>query len=474
MDDLESLDATAQAELVRSGDVSPLEFVDAAINRIEKLEQRLNAFRATMFDEARELARAKNLPGGPFHGVPFAVKDLGFHLKGAPTYEGNRVLKEIDFRSPIESPIGARIRAAGFIVVGKTATPEFGAQPTTQPLAFGPTRNPWDLERSVSGSSGGSGAVVASGMLAAAHASDGGGSIRQPASWCGLVGLKPSRGRMSRPRVTSRLGTELAVTKSVRDTAAILDALHGSEPGDLYTAPPPNRPYAEEVGQDPGKLRVGVLTKVDHPAVDVHPEAVLAAENAAKLIESLGHLVSTDAPASLFDEDFLHHAEIDYGSRMLATFSALWRAIGRELVADDVEPYTWARMQRAERITAQQLVQADSWLQAYSNRIISWWDDFDLLVTPTTGEPPALLKDLEVNPSDAFDIDVSCFARIRCFVRPFNVTGQPAISLPLHVTAAGLPQGVQLVAAPYREDLLIRVASQIEEAAPWAERKPTL
>ncbi|MGH2811896.1 MAG: amidase family protein, partial [Actinomycetota bacterium] len=187
MDDLAALDATAQAALVRTGEVSPEELLDAAINRIEKLQPRFNAFSALMFDEARETARSKDLPDGPFRGVPFAVKDLGFHLKGAPTYEGNRVLKELDFRSPTESPLGARIRAAGFVVLGKTATPEFGTQPTTQSRAFGPTRNPWDPARSVSGSSGGSGAAVSSGMVAAAHASDGGGSIRQPASWCGLV-----------------------------------------------------------------------------------------------------------------------------------------------------------------------------------------------------------------------------------------------------------------------------------------------
>ena len=474
MPDFEALDATAQAELVRSKEASPLELVEEAINRIEKLDSRINAFTSTMFEEAREAATSNELPGGPFRGVPFAVKDLGFHLKGAPTYEGNRVLKEIDFRSPIESPIGKRIRDAGFIVLGKTSSPEFGAQPTTQPLAFGPTRNPWDLERSVSGSSGGSGAVVASGMIAAAHASDGGGSIRQPASWCGLVGLKPSRGRMSRPRVTSRLGTELAVTRTVRDTAGILDAMHGSEKTDLYTAPAPIRPYVEEIGAAPGRLRVGILTRVDHPAVEVHPEAILAAENAAKLIESLGHIVTPDSPAPLFDEDFLHHAEIDYGSRILATFTALWRAIGREPVEEDVEPYTWARMERAKSISGQQLLHADSWLQGYSNRIISWWDEFDLLITPTTGEPPAPLEELEVDPADAFEIDLRRFARIRCFVRPFNVTGQPAISLPLHVTADGLPQGVHLIAAPYREDLLIRVASQLEEASPWIDRKPAL
>ena len=440
--------------------------------RIEKSDPNINAFVSLMFDEAVERARSTSLPDGPFRGVPFAVKDLGFNIKGAPTFEGNAVLKQMNFKSPSSSVVGERIAAAGFIVIGKTATPEFGAQPTTQPLAFAPTRNPWNPDRSVCGSSGGSGAAVAAGMVPAAHASDGGGSVRQPASWCGLVGLKPSRGRMPRPAVTSRLGSELAVTWSVRDTAGILDALHGATASDMYAAPAPLRPYVQDVGQKVEPLRIGLMTQVDHPAVDVHPEAILAAQDAAKLLASLGHRVEQAGPERLFDEQFLHHAEIDYSVRMRATFHALWRHIRREPKQEDVEPYSWARMEQARDLLATDHVRSASWLHAYSGRIIRWWSDFDLLLTPTTGEPPALIKELEVNPSDPYEIDVRRFARIRCFVRPFNVTGQPAISLPTHMTREGLPQGVQLVAAPFREDLLIRVAAQIEEAAPWSSRRP--
>lgn len=465
------MDATACAELVANGEVTPLELVEDAIARIEKFEPRINAFTATMFDQALEAART-DLPDGPFRGVPFAVKDLGFQIKDSPTYEGNAVLKEMGFRSPTSSMIGSRIAAAGFIVIGKTATPEFGAQPTTQPLAFGPTRNPWDLDRSVCGSSGGSGAAVAAGMVPAAHASDGGGSVRQPASWCGLVGLKPSRGRMPRPTVTSRLGTELALTWSVRDTAGILDALHGATPGDLFNAPPPLRPYVQEVGAKVAPLRIGLVTHVDHAAVETHPESIQAAENAASLLESLGHHVELGGPDRLFDETFLQHAELDYSVRMRATFHALWRHIGREPQKGDVEPYTWARMEETKDASAGEHVRSTAWLHAYSNRMIKWWNNFDLLLTPTTGEPPELLSALEVDPDEPYEIDVRRFARIRCFVRPFNVTGQPAISLPTHMTPDGLPQGIQLVAAPYREDLLIRVASQIEQATPWADRRP--
>lgn len=468
------LDAISCADLVAKGEVTPAELVEEAIVRIEKHDPHINAFTATMFEEALALAKSDDLPDGPFRGVPYAVKDLGFHIEGAPTHEGNRVLKEMHFRSPSTSIVGSRIQRAGFIVVGKTATPEFGAQPTTQALAFGPTRNPWDLERSVSGSSGGSGAAVAAGMLPAAHASDGGGSVRQPASWCGLVGLKPSRGRMPRPDVTSRLGSELAVTWTVRDTAAILDALHGATPSDLYHAPLPMRPYVQEVGAKVEPLRVGVLTEVDHPAVDVHPESKRAAEQVGRLLSAMGHHVEPGGPKRLFDEDFLHHAEVDYAVRMRATFHALWRHIAREPQPDDVEPYTWARMEQARETQATDHIRSVSWLHRYSAKVIAWWNDFDLLVTPTTGEPPALLSELEVDSNDPYEIDVRRFARIRCFVRPFNVTGQPAISLPTHMTEEGLPQGVQLVAAPFREDLLIRVAAQLEEAVAWHERKPNL
>ncbi|MGH2812274.1 MAG: amidase, partial [Actinomycetota bacterium] len=267
-------------------------------------------------------------------------------------------------------------------------------------------------------------------------------------------------------------GTDLALTKSVRDTAAIFDALNGSTPFDLYTAPPPARPYIEEVGRDPGRLRVGFVASVDHPSVEIHPEAARAVLDAAKLMESLGHVVVEGGPDLLFDEKFLHHAEIDYASRILATFEALWRFIGREPSPDDVEPYTWARMERVGSVTAQQLLRSDAWLHAWVARTLSWWSEFDLLLTPATGEPPATLEELEVDPRDPFEIDLRRFARIRCFVRPFNVTGQPAISLPLHLTGDGLPLGVQLVSALYREDLLIRVAAQLEQAAPWGERGP--
>ena len=252
IDELSTMDATAQAELVRRRELTPLELVDAAIARIERLNPTLNAVITPLFEDARKAAVSPDLPEGPFRGVPFLLKDIGAMQKGQPYYMGNRALRDADFRSPFDTPLGARFRAAGLITLGKTNLPEFGQQTTTQPLAFGATRNPWALDRSTSGSSGGSCAAVASGMVPMAHANDGGGSIRLPAAWCGLVGLKPSRGRVSDPLDSLALA-ELAVSRTVRDVAAVLDAVHGSEPDDLFVAPPPNEKLQSRNRSGPGE-----------------------------------------------------------------------------------------------------------------------------------------------------------------------------------------------------------------------------
>ena len=282
--ELSTMDATGQAELVRRRELSPLELVDAAIARIERLNPKLNAVITPLFDDARQWAVSKDLPEGPFRGVPFLLKDIAVMQKGQPYYMGNRALRDAHYISPADSPLGARFRAAGLITLGKTNLPEFGLQTTTQPLAFGATHNPWDLDRSVSGSSGGSAAAVAAGLVPIAHANDGSGSIRLPAAWCGLVGLKPSRGRVSLP-MTSRSNVELALSRTVRDIAGVLDAVHGNEPGDLYLLPPPARRYTAEIGADPGKVRIGIATRW------AHPEGVKATADTAKLLESLGHIV---------------------------------------------------------------------------------------------------------------------------------------------------------------------------------------
>src|SRR6476659_2018250 len=280
-EDLARLDATAQAELVRNGEASPLELVDAAIERIEASNGEINAVIHKLYDEGREAA-AGDLPDGPFKGVPCLLKDLGAAFAGQPLHMGMQLLKDADFRSPVDTYLAMRFKEAGFVTIGKTNTPELGILPTTEPKAYGPSRNPWDLSRSTGGSSGGSAAAVAAGMVPVAHANDGGGSIRIPASECGLVGLKPTRQRISAgPLVGDSMGgltVEFVVSRSVRDTAAILDAVQGAAPGDPYVAPPPARRYVEELGAD-AALRVGLWTD---PLSDFQsdPAVIAAAEEA--------------------------------------------------------------------------------------------------------------------------------------------------------------------------------------------------
>ena len=308
-DDLASLDATGQADLVRRGQVSPLELVEAAIARIDKIDGELNSVIHRRFDEAVDDATGE-LPDGPFRGVPFLLKDLNAPSKGDPQHNGARVLKEAGYVAPADNWLVGRYRRAGFVITGRTNTPEFGLVPTTEPVAHGATHNPWNLEHTPGGSSGGSAAAVAAGLVPVAHASDGGGSIRIPASCCGLFGLKPTRGRSSLGPDTGESWAGLVqrhvVTRTVRDSAAVLDAIAGPAPGDPYYAPPPARPYVEELGADPGRLRIGLRTRAPEVmGTDTDPECVAAAEDAARLLESLGHHVEEAAPVALDESELL-------------------------------------------------------------------------------------------------------------------------------------------------------------------------
>jgi amidase len=466
--ELSTMDATAQAELVRQRELTPLELVDAAIARIERVNPTINAVITPLYEEARKAAVSPDLPDGLFRGVPFLLKDIGAMQEGQPYYAGNRALRDAGFRSPVDTPLGARFRAAGFITLGKTNLPEFGLQTTTQPLAFGATRNPWALDRSTSGSSGGSCAAVAAGMVPIAHANDGGGSIRLPAAWCGLVGLKPSRGRVCDPLDTLLL-TELAVSRTVRDVAAVLDAVHGSEAGDLFVAQPPARCYRAEIGVDPGKLRVGVLTRTTFG--EIHTECLTATTGAAKLLESLGHAIEDSYPEALLDPGLGGPQTSALNRDLVMVIRALDEILGRPATRDDVEPYLWSTTELPSA-TADEYIAAQQWLLRWRRRVVQWWSaGFDLLLTPTVWEPPATLESMTPVESKLADL----FAKVMrhaFFTRPFNLTGQPAISLPLHWTPEGLPVGVQLVAAMGREDLLIRIASQLERELPWIDRLP--
>jgi amidase len=476
-DDFAHLDATAQAELVRRGTVSPRELVDAAIARIETLNPKLNAVIHPLFERARRQA-ASDLPAGPFRGVPFLVKDFLCYEAGQPMHMGARPLRDAGFVAPGDTYLVGKFRAAGFVILGRTNTPELGTLPTTEPEAYGASRNPWDPGRSTGGSSGGSAAAVAARMVAAAHGNDGGGSIRIPASACGLVGLKPSRGRTSLgPDTGDIMGGMVAegvVTRTVRDTAAILDAIAGYMPGDPYTAPPPARPYRDELDVRPHALRIGVLGRAPCEAFTLHPEAVTAVEDAGRLLESLGHAVEAAHPGALDEPEAGQHFSLMYATSLCRAVELLALLSGRTIGPDDVDPLNWALAELGRACTASQYLAAIDFLQGYTRRMAGWWTGgFDLLLTPTLPEPPPPLGTFtpaRENPVVA-GMRASQYAS---FTSPFNLTGQPAVSLPLHWTADGLPVGVQLVAAYGREDLLVRVAAQLEAARPWSARRPTI
>jgi amidase len=476
-DDLSNLDATAQAALVTSGQATPLELVEAAIERVERVNPQLNAVITPLFESARAQA-AGDLPTGPFRGVPFLLKDLSCHSAGDPFHEGMAFLKERGWTEPDDTALAARFRAAGLVVIGKTNTPELGILPTTEPAAYGATRNPWDVTRSTGGSSGGSAAAVAAGLVPVAHANDGGGSIRIPASECGLVGLKPTRGRVSSgPEfgdVMGGLTCEHVVTRSVRDSAAVLDAIQGMEPGDPFTAPDPTGPYLAEVGAEPGSLRIGVMTTAPLGQVVVHPDCVEATQAAGRLLESLGHRVEVSHPKALDDPDFTGHFITNWAAGAAWNVDYWGRRTGTAVTADDVEPLTWALAELGRSSSAAAWLWAREFLQANSREVASWWTDgFDLLLTPTIAEPPPVLGSFD-SPADNPLHGLFRAAEVVPFTPPFNVTGQPAISLPLHWSADGLPIGVQLVAGFGREDVLLRVAAQVEAAQPWSHRRPAV
>src|SRR5688500_4033120 len=479
-------DATALAALIRAGEGKPLELVDAAIARIETLDPQLNSVSHRRFERARAEAAASGAgsssEGGPFGGVPFLVKDITCRQAGEPFHAGMRFLRDRQWCAEGDSYLAARYRAAGLITVGRSNTPELGVVPTTEPVAYGPTRNPWDRSRSPGGSSGGSAAAVAAGLVPAAHANDGGGSIRIPASACGLVGLKPSRGRTSLgpdASFSALVVCEHVVCQTVRDTAAFLDAVAGPMPGDPYVAPPPTRPYLDEVGADPGSLSVGLLTAAPGGMAVVQPECVAAAEATASTLQSLGHHIEVAHPAALDLPDWTPHF-LSLWSAGVALGLDGWSArAGDRIGADDVEPLTWALAELARALPTPALLRSLDWLMKTTRLVAEWWEPadgsrgFDLLLTPTLAEPPVLLGTFDSPPENPLAGFMRA-ASFTPFTPPFNVTGQPAISLPMSSTAEGLPVGIQLVAAYGREDLLVRVAAQLEEANPWRSRCPPI
>lgn len=465
------LDATAQAALVRRGEVSPRELVSAAIERIEHLDRSLNAVIHRRFESA--LADAEGpLPDGPFRGVPVLLKDLGNPMAGEPFHRGNELLKRIGNRATEDSSMVRSIRSAGFVVLGRTNVPEFGLVCTTEPAAYGATRNPWNPERSPGGSSGGAAAAVSSGMVPIAQGTDGGGSIRMPASHCGLLGLKPTRGRISMsPGGDGMEGhtTNGFLATSVRDAAAALDLAAGYQPGDAYVPPPPGRSFAEIATLRPERLRIGLLDVAEVNGYPVDADVRAATRAGAELLESLGHHVEESHPSALLDPEYLQRWQQLLSPSVSALFQDLERLAGRPVERDEAEAMAWWWRDTGLRISATRHTQNQIWRDAFTRRVASWWaDGHDLLVSPVLPHAATPLGFFGKEDGLRRSVD------ILCFTPQFNTTGQPAISIPLGQTATGLPVGLHVVAAYGREDLLLQVAAELEEAAPWAGRRPPI
>jgi len=468
--DYTDYDGLGLAELVRSGEVTAGEVLEAAIERIEALNPKLNAVVTKVYDQARAAAARHDLEA-PLAGVPFLLKDLGGALADVPLSAGSRFFAHVP--APVDAEIVVRHKRAGLMILGRTNTPEFGLSATTEPVLFGPTRNPWDPTRTAGGSSGGSAAAVAARLVPIAHASDGGGSIRIPAACCGLFGLKITRGRNSMAPYAGEsiagCSVEHVVSISVRDSAAVLDATAGPAPGDPYFAPPPARPFLEEVGADPGRLRIALATRA-FTGAPVDPVCARAAEAAARLCEELGHVVEEATPgfdAAGLDQNF----DLVFAVGATGNIRLRARALGRELDASGFERVTWATIQQADQVSGPAYVQSVNRLHGISREIAPFFRTYDVLLTPALAEPPVKLGVIDMM-SESLDAYRERLWRFTPFTYPFNVTGQPAMSVPLAWSEEGLPIGVQFVGRYGDEATLFRLAAQLEAARPWADRRP--
>ncbi len=493
MKDFCTYDALGLADLVRRRDVSPRELVTAAITLIEAMNPRLNAVVHKMYDRALEQATS-DLPDGPFRGVPILLKDLLAWYEGEPTTCGSRLYR--GWIPPHDTEIVRRYRRAGVIVVGKTNTPEFGLTPFTEPELYGPTRNPWDTNRTPGGSSGGSGAAVASGMVPLGGGGDGGGSIRIPASCCGIFGLKPTRGRTpTGPDVGEHwqgAAVEHCLTRSVRDSAAMLDALRGPEPGSPYETAQPSRPYLTEVDTPPGRLRIAFT---DSPFLGhtVHPDCRAALHDAVTLCESLGHELVESAPPldrETFNLAFLTMVCGEVSAELMEAKALLGRAATRS----DVEVTTWVLHLLGRQMSGGECAKAAHYLRSASRRVGQFFEQIDVLLTPTLALPPFPIGQLQ--PPAHEKALMRIFGRLNAgavlkllgvldkaasnlfdfipYTPLFNVTGQPAMSLPLWWNGQGLPIGVHVVGRFGDEATLFRLAGQLERARPWSDKHPPI
>jgi amidase len=457
-------DATGLGELVRTRQVKPSELIDEAISRAETRNPALNAIIHRQFERARGDAEVADLnSAGPFPGVPFLLKDYKGREAGEPYHMGVRPLRDMDYRSTTDSPLALAFRRAGLIPIGRTNVPQMALMGTTEPELYGPTHNPWDLTRTPGGSSGGSAAAVAAGIVPIAHANDISGSIRIPAALCGLVGLKSTRGRVTSSTVSDPpvgMNVEGVVSRSIRDTAAMIDSISWTSP--WWPAPAFVRPLTDELNQPVAGLRVGVWTEaLNGSAVDT--ACSNAALEAARMLETLGCSVEVSVSPVLSSPELWELAKNAMTVTAAAEADAWTKRLGREFVAEDLETRTWASIQAGRAISGPRLLAILERIQQLNAEALSWWDTFDILITPTTAAPASVLGDY----LRAYES-----GKGSAFTRPFNVTGQPAMTIPFGWPADGLPRGVQLVAAYGREDLLIRAGSALETAKPWWNRRP--
>jgi amidase len=463
---LDDADATGLAAAIASGAVSAGEVLEHTLARLEERNPVLNAV-VSRRDAAAVAEVEGGLPDGPLRGVPFVIKDLGVTVAGLPATSGSRLFADVVAER--DSEIVQRYRRAGLVIIGTTNTPELGRNASTEPALFGPTRNPHRLTQSPGGSSGGTAAAVAAGIVVAGHGNDGGGSLRIPASACGLVGLKPSRGRTpAAPRrvaMSYPLGINHALTRTVRDAALLLDVATGPMAGDPYLIPPPRRPYVDEVGAPPGPCRIAVCTSTPGGEA-VHDDCRAVVDDIARVLADLGHHVEEAAPE--YPLDAMSIAMRVFMSAPLAVdVDARLAALGRELRDDDLEPMTRLIYESGKALTGSDVIVAHQELERAATTIGPFFTDHDLLVTPTMARPTPPLGLLDTFNVEAMAREAATYAAL---TSPCNITGQPAVSLPLGKDHTGLPLGVQLVAGFGREDLLLRVASQLEAARPWDTR----
>jgi amidase len=472
LDEYAKHDALGLAELVRRGETTPAELRDAALEGIARVNPAINAVLQILADRSKASIEA-GVPDGPFRGVPFLIKELMCHAEGVPLDFGSRLAKGICFGHDTE--LMARFRRAGLVLVGTTQTPEMGYNPTTETVLHGPVHNPWMRGRSAGGSSGGSGAAVAAGIVPIAHANDGGGSIRIPASCNGLVGLKPTRDRVPNgPDSSDPLfgwGVELAVSRTVRDTAAMLDAVSGPDLGAPSHPVPPARPFLEEVGAKPGRLRIAFTTK---PASGktIDPECVTAVERTAKLLEEMGHQLVEAQPPLDWDA-YLRAAHPVWAAFTARGVDTIAQLTGRKPSLDTLEAATFACYQDGKRLLATELLQGLEYANTLSRAFGHFFEQHDMLLTPTIARRPVPHGEMDQNKAGitAWEWTQHAFDLVP-FTPAFNTTGQPAISLPLHWSADGLPIGVQFAARFGEEAALLRLAAQLEEARPWRDRRP--